>query len=109
MATLHDIEQLLGKLTPGEKAQLLQQIARDLGGISPGIDIDPVVAGGEACIVRTRIPVWLLVQARRMGLSEAEILANYPSLHADDLTNAWNYARLHADEIDRNIRENESA
>lgn len=32
-----------------------------------GIESRPGVSGGEACIVRTRIPVWVLVQARNLG------------------------------------------
>ena len=63
--------------------------------------------GGEPCIVRTRIPVWLLVQARILGSSEADLLSAYPSLRAKDLTNAWAYFRANKDEIERQIVENE--
>jgi len=59
--------------------------------------------------VRTRIPVWVLVRARQLGTSEADILLAYPSLGADDLTNAWAYYRTHRDEIDDQIVANESA
>jgi len=52
--------------------------------------------------------VRLLEQARRLGVSERELLAAYPSLRAEDLVNAWNYARAHAAEIDAQIRENET-
>ena len=75
----------------------------------PGIESSPAVCGGEPCIVRTRIPVWMLEQARRLGTSEAELLGAYPTLRAEDLTNAWAYVRSHQQEIDRNIRENEDA
>ena len=67
------------------------------------------VCGGEACLVRTRIPVWLLVQARRLGSSESDLLRAYPTLRAEDLSNAWAYARAHPGEIDRQIQENEAA
>ncbi len=109
MAALREIEELLTTLTPGEKAQVLQWVARDLGDSFPGIESVPGVAGGDPCIVRTRIPVWLLVQARRLGTSEADILRSYPVLRAEDLANAWAYARLHRDEIERQILENETA
>ena len=69
----------------------------------------PGVSGGEPCIVRTRIPVWLLVQARRLGTSETDILRAYPTLHAEDLANAWAYFRTRKGEIERQIRENEEA
>jgi uncharacterized protein (DUF433 family) len=109
MSSLEQAEQLISQLTPGEKARLLQLVADELGNAFPGIDSDPNIAGGEACIVRTRIPVWLLVQARQLGTSEAELLRCYPTLRAEDLANAWAYARSHADEVEKNIAENEAA
>lgn len=107
MSALHDLEKLLEKLTRSEKAQVLQWIVRDLGDAFPGVESTPGVCGGEACIVRTRIPVWLLVQARRLGTSEADLLRAYPTLRAEDLANAWAYYRAHRDEIDRQISEHE--
>ena len=109
MTKLSDIERELATLSPGEKAQLLQWIARDLGQSSPGIESTPGVCGGDPCIVRTRIPVWILEQMRRQGVSEADILRNYPTLRAEDLTNAWAYVRAHGEEIERQIKENEEA
>jgi uncharacterized protein (DUF433 family) len=95
MATLSDFEKLLPTLSPGEKAQILKWVVQELGDAFPGIDSRPDVCGGEPCIVRTRIPVWLLEQARRLGVTEQELLAAYPSLRAEDLVNAWAYARSH--------------
>lgn len=109
MASLNDFEKLLHALSPGEKAQVLKWVVQELGDAFPGIDSRPDVCGGEACIVRTRIPVWLLEQARRLGTTEQALLAAYPSLRAEDLVNAWGYARSHAAEIDAQIRENEAA
>lgn len=108
MPILADAEALLPALTRGEKASLLQTIAHDLGDSFPGIDKDSAVCGGEACIVRTRIPVWTLVRARQLGLREAEILRSYPTLRAEDLANAWTYYRAHAGEIAQDIVENEA-
>lgn len=96
-------------LTRAEKARLLQDIVQDLGDAFPNIESTPGVCGGEASITRTRIPVWLLVQARRLGTTEAELLSSYPTLRAEDLASAWAYNRLHTEEIDRNIAENEAA
>ncbi len=109
MSTLQDVEQLLVHLTRAEKAQLLQWIVCDLADAFPGIDSTPDVLGGEARIVRTRIPVWVLVQARRLGATEADLLHSYPTLRAEDLTNAWAYARVHQEEIDQQILEHEAA
>jgi uncharacterized protein (DUF433 family) len=49
------------------------------------------------------------VQARRLGATEADLLSSYPTLRAEDLTNAWAYARVHQDEIEQQILENETA
>ena len=40
-------------------------------------------------------------------MAEAEILVAYPSLTRSDLEAAWAYANANAEEIDRDIRENE--
>jgi uncharacterized protein (DUF433 family) len=57
----------------------------------------------------TRIPVWLLEQARRLGVTEQALLAAYPTLRAEDLVNAWSYARARSQQIETQIRDNESA
>lgn len=106
---LERARELLADLTAGEKAQLLQWVALDLGDVTPGVESLPGVCGGEPCIVRTRIPVWVLEQARRLGAGDAEILRAFPTLRADDLANAWTFVRLHRAEIDRQIVENEAA
>jgi uncharacterized protein (DUF433 family) len=105
---LETVEELLGKLNRAEKAQVLQWTARDLGDAFPGIESRPEVSGGEQCIVRTRIPVWVLEQARRLGTSEADLLRAYPTLRAEDLANAWAYVRSHRDEIAQQIEANEA-
>lgn len=109
MSTLQEVEKLLSTLTRADKAQLLQWVVRNLGDAFPGIESTPGVCGGEPCVVRTRIPVWVLVQAQRLGKSEAELLRAYPSLRAEDLVNAWAYFRSHGQEIEQQIRENEAA
>ena len=101
-------EALLARMSRAEKAQVLQWAARDLGDAFPGIEGRPGVCGGEPCIARTRIPVWLLEQARRLGTSEAELLRAYPTLRAEDLANSWAFVRSHGNEITRHIEENEA-
>ncbi len=100
-------ETLLAGLTRAEKAQLVQSVINDLGDAFPGIESRPGVCGGEPCIVRTRIPVWVLEQARRLGTSEADLLRSYPTLRAEDIVQAWAYVRTHRAEIEVEIRENE--
>ena len=67
----------------------------------------PDRCGGDACIRETRIPVWVLVNYRRLGASDTDMLRSYPSLTPADLEVAWEYAAANAEEIDRAIRENE--
>jgi uncharacterized protein (DUF433 family) len=107
MTTLEKVRDLLPAMSLGEKAQVLQWLARDISGAFPGIESSPNVFGDEPCIMRTRIPVWLLVQARKLGSSEADILKAYPTLRAEDLTNAWAYYNVHKAEIEQQIVENE--
>jgi len=106
---LAEVEKLLAQLTRAEKAELLQWVVRDLGDAFPGIESTPDVCGGAAVIARTRIPVWVLEQARREGASDADLLRSYPTLRAEDLANARAYTRAHLEEIEHEIRENESA
>jgi len=108
MSALEAAEELLAKLSRAEKAQVLQWAARDLGDAFPGIESRPGVCGGEPCIVRTRIPVWVLEQARRLGTSEAELLRVYPTLRAEDLANAWAFVRSHREEVTQQIEANEA-
>lgn len=103
------VKDLLAGLSPAEKAQLLKWVVRDMGAAFPGIESHPNICGGEARIVRTRIPVWLLEQARRLGASEATLLQSYPNLRAEDLVNAWAFVTANRDEIDLQILENERA
>ena len=107
MTALQEAENLLSPLTRAEKAQLLQSVARDLGDAFPGIESRPGVCGGEPCVTRTRIPVWALEQAKRLGISESDLLRSYPSLRAEDLASAWAYVRAHREEIEQHIRKNE--
>lgn len=108
MSVLEEIGGLLARMKQAEKAQVLRWIVQDLGEAFPGIESQSGVCGGDPCIVRTRIPVWVLVRARQLGSSEADLLRAYPTLRAEDLVNAWAYYRAHREEIERQIREHES-
>ena len=109
MTTLQEAKALLPKLTKAEKAQFIHWVSAELAGVFPGIEKTPGVCGGDACIIRTRIPVWLLVNWKKLGLSDQQLLEDYPSLRAQDLENAWAYYHEHCAEIEANIRENEEA
>jgi uncharacterized protein (DUF433 family) len=109
MTELEKAQHALASLSPTEKVRVLEWIVRDLGDSLHGIESDPAIAGGDPCIVRTRIPVWTLVRGRQLGASEAELLRSFPALRAEDLVHAWRYYEAHRDEIERQIRDNEAA
>lgn len=109
MSKLDEAKKIVSELLPAERAALLQTVASDLGEAFPGIESTPGVCGGEPCIVRTRIPVWVLEQARRLGANESSLLESYPTLRASDLVSAWAYVRQNRQEIDRQIRGNRSS
>ncbi len=107
--SIQEIEPQLSRMSRAEKAELLQRLAREVANVWPGIEKTAGVSGGEACIVRTRIPVWTLDNYRRLGWTEAAILENFPSLRAADLVNAWAYVDAHTEEIEQTIHANEGA
>ena len=109
MEPIHEVRRLLPSLSRGEKAQVLKWVVQEMGDDFPGVDSFPSVCGGDPCIARTRIPVWLLERYRRLGVTERDLLDSYPSLRAEDLANAWAFARIHAAEIDSQIQANEEA
>lgn len=55
------------------------------------ISIDPAVCGGKPCIKGTRIWVSLILDMLASGTTEAELLADYPSLTHDDVLAAIAY------------------
>jgi uncharacterized protein (DUF433 family) len=107
--TLKDLEQYLLALSPSEKVQAIGLLAQSLSSNWQGIEKTPGICGGEARIAKTRIPIWVLVEARRLGYTDADLLKSYPTITATDLANAWTYAEAHPDEIELAIERNEVA
>ena len=103
--TLLEAEKAISSLSENDKIRLLRWLELQVNG---GVERNENVMGGAACIRKTRIPVWLLEQARRQGVSESAILQNYPQLTAQDLFSAWEYVNSHPAEIDAAIAANES-
>lgn len=64
------------------------------------------VCGGDACIRESRITVWGLVEYRRLGMSDSQLLESISGLTQDDLAEAWRYATAYSVEIEAAIREN---
>jgi uncharacterized protein (DUF433 family) len=55
------------------------------------ITIDPEICGGKPCIKGTRIWVSLILDFLADGMSEAELLAEYPGLVHEDVLAAIAY------------------
>jgi uncharacterized protein (DUF433 family) len=103
--TLKELKPKLLALSDEEKAQVIELLSQGKTTIE-GIEKTPEVCGGSACIADTRITVWGLVEARRLGYSEADLLTSYPSLTATDLAHAWAYAAAAPSEIEAEIQAN---
>jgi uncharacterized protein (DUF433 family) len=56
------------------------------------ISIDPEVRGGKPCIKGTRITVYDILEYLAGGMTEAEILADFPSLAQEDIRTALAFA-----------------
>jgi uncharacterized protein (DUF433 family) len=56
------------------------------------ITTDPQQMGGVPCVRGLRIPVATVVGMVADGMTEAEILAAYPDLERDDITEELRYA-----------------
>ncbi|MGA3290775.1 MAG: DUF433 domain-containing protein [Candidatus Bathyarchaeia archaeon] len=56
------------------------------------ITIDPEVLSGKPVIKGTRIPVYLIIEFLANGMTEKEILRQYPSLRKEDIKAALLYA-----------------
>jgi uncharacterized protein (DUF433 family) len=72
----------------------------------PRIGSIPGVCGGKPCIRGTRLPVWVLYQAKLAGTSDAELLESYPFITTKDLKDAWRYVEDHMLEVKKTIDDN---
>jgi len=97
--TLQEIEHQFLNLSLPDRAVIVQRLTKILNMSGKGIAKTEGVCGGEACIAGTRITVWLLVEALQIGISEAQLLQDYPHITAADLVNAWTYAEAYSEEI----------
>lgn len=76
------------------KSASLNQLKRNEARIVPfdRITVNPAQMGGVPCIRGLRIPVATVVAMVADGMTEAEILAAYPDLVAEDIREALRYA-----------------
>ncbi|HEX4145986.1 MAG TPA: DUF433 domain-containing protein [Pirellulales bacterium] len=56
------------------------------------ITVDPLICHGHACIAGTRIMVAVVLDNLAAGVGTDELLKSYPTLSADDVQAALEYA-----------------
>jgi len=71
--------------------RLIALLVLDMPNLLDRISIDPAVCGGKPCIKGTRIWVSLILDLLASGMSEANLLAEYPGLTHDDILAAIAY------------------
>ena len=64
------------------------------------ITANPAVMGGKPCVRGQRVTVGMLTGLVSSGKSTQQILALYPYLEAEDITQALRYAAWRAEEIE---------
>ncbi len=62
------------------------------------IVVDPAIMHGQACIAGTRIPVSVILDCVAAGLSDDEIIAQYPGLTTNSIRASAAYGSLLARE-----------
>jgi len=56
------------------------------------ITFNPNIMGGQACIRGMRIPVSLIINLVANGMSENEIIKEYPDIEHEDIKESLQYA-----------------
>lgn len=106
--SMNVLETLIHQLSSKEQIRVIRWITEDISVAFPRIAKDSGIVGGHARIAGTRIPVWTLVLARRLGSGDDDLLQAFPALNVDDLAAAWLYAKVYETEIEQQIIDNES-
>jgi uncharacterized protein (DUF433 family) len=60
------------------------------------ITVDPAQMGGVPCVRHLRIPVATVLRLLAGGLSESDILSQYPDLRVDDIRECLRFAAASA-------------
>jgi uncharacterized protein (DUF433 family) len=58
------------------------------------ISVDPQICHGKPCIKGTRIPVFVILDALAAGMTDQEIIKEYPPVTEEDIRAALLYAPL---------------
>jgi uncharacterized protein (DUF433 family) len=79
-------------------AELVSNLEGSMNERFPRITVDPAQMGGVPCIRGLRIPVATVVALVAQGVSQQEILGEYPDLEVEDISEALRYAAAVLDE-----------
>ena len=71
------------------------------------ITIDPNICHGKACIKGTRVLVSIILDSLAEGMSDDELLENYPSLKKEHIKVALQYGAMLAREEILSLTENQ--
>ena len=105
MSTIERLSAEIGALPPADQSRLLSELVTKMNLTHLGISHTPGVCGGKACIRNTRIPVWMIMEAKQAGASDLTLLQDFPALNAEDLTNAMRYYQGHVAEIEQDLKD----
>lgn len=73
----------------------------------PHITRTPTISNGAPCVAGTRLKVWQLLKTYRFFQEDVVATADHYTLTVSMVEEAVEYARVHSDEIERAIREDE--
>ena len=88
-----------------QKANVILNVKRMMG--KDYITIDPNICHGKACIKGTRVFVSIILDCLAEGMSDEEILENYPSLKKEHIKVALQYGAMLAREEILPLTENQ--
>ncbi len=112
MTKFQETLQFAKSLGPREKLDLLKAVFADTfvqESANEGIEKTVDVCGGSARIKNTRIPVWSIVEAKKMNFGDDRILASYPAISLIDIENALVYYARNRKEVELDLVENNEA
>jgi uncharacterized protein (DUF433 family) len=61
------------------------------------------ICDGRAIFAGTRIPVFQIVQYKKIRVGDRQLLESFPALKQTDLEEAWNYYQANKKEIEIDI------
>ena len=110
MTKLQEALKLIEQLSPEDKLTIFAQLSTIIfqqDEAEGGIVKTEGICGGSARIANTRIPVSGIVESKRLGMTDEEILEAYPTLRLADIEQALLYYAKNRTEIEAELNEEE--